>query len=176
LGVNVEEWPLIVRQHSALVWRTAYRLLAHPADTADCFQETFVSAWEIARRQEIKNWGGLLQRLATVRALDQLRRRCREAKHVGGPLNGGETPSAAAGPLAQVQSMELAGQLRRALADLPKRQSQAYCLRHLNGFSYEQIADELQISLAAVGVNLHRASSRLRAALTPIVTDGRDKR
>jgi RNA polymerase sigma-70 factor (ECF subfamily) len=72
--------------------------------------------------------------------------------------------------------MELAGQLRRALADLPKRQSQAYCLRHLNGFSYEQIAEELQISLAAVGVNLHRATGRLRAALTPIVTDERDKR
>jgi len=174
--MNVEEWSLIVRQHSPLVWRTANRLLSHPADTADCYQETFVNAWELARRQPVKNWGGLLQRLATARALDQLRRRRRQAKRVDGSSGVDETPSTATGPLAQAQTAELAEQLRQALADLPKQQSQAYCLRHLNGFSYEQIAEELQISVDAVGVNLHRARERLRAALKPIMANERDQR
>jgi len=32
--------------HGPLVWQTAWRLLGHEADAADCFQETFVSAME----------------------------------------------------------------------------------------------------------------------------------
>jgi RNA polymerase sigma-70 factor (ECF subfamily) len=165
------QWAAIVRQNSPLVWRTVYRLLAHDADAADCFQETFVSAWRFSRRQTVRNWPALLQRLATMRALDHLRRRRRGEKHLSVQSNLNELPAAEIDPPAQVQSAELAEQLRKALADLPAQQSEIYCLRHLNGFSYEQIAEELEINVSAVGVNLHRATEKLRAALTPILSD-----
>ena len=45
------------------------------------------------------------------------------------------------GPLAQCRPRVGRRHLRLALAELPEQQSQAFCLRHLNGFSYEQIAD-----------------------------------
>src|SRR5512140_2939255 len=77
---SVIEWPVIVRQHGPIVWKTAYRLLGQDADAADCFQETFMSAMDYAGRHEVENWPGLLQRLATARALDQLRRRIRASR------------------------------------------------------------------------------------------------
>jgi RNA polymerase sigma-70 factor (ECF subfamily) len=80
------------------------------------------------------------------------------------------------GPLAEVQRDELAVQLREALAELPERQSQVYCLRHLNGLSYEQIAVEMEMTITSVGVTLHRATERLRAVLTPILSEERNRR
>jgi RNA polymerase sigma-70 factor (ECF subfamily) len=165
-----------VREHTALVWRTAYRLLANRDDAADCYQETFVAAWELARRRPVRNWPGLLQRVATTRALDHLRRRRRAGRRRESVPDLAEIRSDRGGPLADAENAELSDCLRRALADLPERQSQAYCLRHLNGFSYEQIADELDMTVSAVGVNLQRAGQRLRAALAPtVLASGRER-
>ena len=159
------DWPEIVRQHAPLVWRTAYRLLAHDADAADCLQETFVSATEVAKRQEVHHWGGLLQRLATVRAMDCLRRRMRERNHAMGRGDFDAVAAAEPGPLSAAQATELSAHLRLALAKLPPQQSEIFCLRQLNGLSYEEIAAELGISADAVGVTLHRARATLRQLL-----------
>ena len=50
------DWPAIVRRHGPTVWRTAYRLLNDHADAADCFQETFLSALEMSRRQKVPSF------------------------------------------------------------------------------------------------------------------------
>ncbi len=173
--MDPNEWQMIVRQHTTLVWQTAYRILGNHADASDCFQETFVQAWESSRRQSIRNWAGFLQRLTTARALDLLRRRRRHVSRHGRSHDPDEIASNDIGPLANLQSTELAEQLRLALAELPEQQSQVYCLRHLNHLSYEQIAEELGLSTSAVGVNLHRASERLRAALTPVLGDAANR-
>jgi RNA polymerase sigma factor (sigma-70 family) len=73
----VQDWQTIVTECGPLVWRTAYRLLGNHADTADCFQETFLAALELSRRQPVRNMSGLLVRLATTRAIDRLRQRVR---------------------------------------------------------------------------------------------------
>jgi len=162
------QWAKIVAQHGPIVWQTALRLLANEPDSADCFQETFLSAMHVAARQPIANWPGLLQRLATTRALDMLRKRIlAQSRHDHVPdftALAGPSPQ----PSDQLQNDELAEHLAKALAHLPAQQAEAYCLRHLNDFSYDQIAEELGISVDNVGVNLHRARSRLRELLHPV--------
>ena len=166
----------LLRQHGGLVWQTVYRLLAHDADAADCFQETFLSAMEVARRQEVRNWPGLLHRLATTRALDCLRRRYREANRRIELTDWDELPASAANPAYQAQASELAEHLRQALGQLPAQQSEVFCLRHLSGLNYEQIASEMDISVDVVGVTLHRARGRLRELLAPGRVDERTQR
>lgn len=68
------DWQIIIKEHGPVVWQTAYRLLGNHADAADCFQETFVSALEFCQHQRVRNFSALLARLATTRAIDQLRR------------------------------------------------------------------------------------------------------
>src|SRR5690348_2888597 len=71
------DWQAILEQEGPVVWRTAYRLLGDPVEAEECFQETFLAALQLARRQPVQSWRALLQRVATTRAVDRLRQRCR---------------------------------------------------------------------------------------------------
>jgi RNA polymerase sigma-70 factor, ECF subfamily len=163
------DWPAIVHEYGPLVWKTAFSLLLNEADVSDCFQETFVSALEFSRRQKVINWPGLLQRIAASRALDQLRRRIREQQRHMVDL-GTAIPSPDAGPVQNAEAAELSDRLRIALTQLPPSQGQAFCLRHLNGLEYEEIADEMKISVDAAGALLHRARTRLGELLLGAAT------
>lgn len=164
------DWNAIVEQHGRLVWRTAYRLVGNHADAGDCFQETFLSALSADRRQRVENWGAFLQRLATARALDRLRRRLRPSGR-GEPLADEATvPCPAPGPPLQAEAQELNEQIRLALADLPPKQAEAFCLHYLEQWSYQEIGRHLGIATNAVGSLLHRARAGLREALRSVAS------
>jgi len=163
--LQTRDWQAVVEGYGPLVWRTAYRLVGNHADAADCFQETFLAALELSRRQRVRNLPGLLIRLATTRAIDRLRQRTRRDRQETG-ASGCERSADGADPLDQVETQDLACRLRAAIGQLPPQEAKVFCLRHLNEMSYRQIARELQIGVSAVGVSLHRAKTRLRELLT----------
>jgi RNA polymerase sigma-70 factor (ECF subfamily) len=158
----VIDWQLIIKEHGSVVWQTAYRLLGNDADAADCFQETFVSALKFCRRKQVRNFQALLTRLATARAIDQLRWRFRRSRSETVPADWTDLQSTNPCPAEQVQYKELADGLRISLSKLPPQEAQAFCLRYLNDMSYRQIANELGIKANAAGVLLHRARAKLR--------------
>src|SRR5256885_15383646 len=73
------DWTVIVHEHGPAVWRTLWRLLGNRADADECFQETFLTALQYSRGQGrgVLSWSGLLQTIATSRAMDRLRQRYR---------------------------------------------------------------------------------------------------
>jgi len=155
------DWQVIVKQHGPIVWQTAYRLLGNHADAADCFQETFVCALEVSRRQQVRNFPALLCRLATARAIDQLRLRARRPHINTEPADLSAVPSSNPDPAQQLQTSELAEKLRRAIAQLPAQHAEVFCLRYLNDMSYRLIAKQLGIKTSTAGVSLHRARAKL---------------
>ena len=158
------DWQEILSRNGPAVWRTAYRLLANRADADECFQEVFVDALELSRRQEIRDWGGLLRRLATVRSIDRLRQRRRSRLRES--VKGRKSLEIHAPPASQaVEDAELSTRLRAALASIPAKQAQIFCLHALEEWSYQEIAVEMGISVSAVGVLLHRARKRLQRQL-----------
>jgi RNA polymerase sigma-70 factor (ECF subfamily) len=76
--------------------------------------------------------------------------------------------SADGNPEAQLLSAEQRTAIQRTLAMLPERQRTILLLRDLQGLSYAEIAGVLEISLAAVKVNLHRARISFRALYTKL--------
>src|SRR5687767_8295772 len=46
---TMADWAAILAEHGPRVWRTAFRVLNHSADAHDCYQETFLAAWQLAR-------------------------------------------------------------------------------------------------------------------------------
>jgi RNA polymerase sigma-70 factor (ECF subfamily) len=160
--LQVIDWQLIIEEHGSVVWQTAYRLLGNDADAADCFQETFVSALQFCRRQQVRNFPALLTRLATARAIDQLRRRFRQSHTEMVPADWTALQSTNPCPAQYVQDKELTDSLRKSLSKLPLQEAQVFCLRYLNDMSYRQIAKELGIKANAAGVLLHRARAKLR--------------
>jgi RNA polymerase sigma-70 factor, ECF subfamily len=159
------DWSQIVREHGPAVWRTAYRLLNHDSDAADCFQRAFVSALAVANKQPIHNWPALLKRLAVARALERLRQRRREANRRETLPEGGGADASAADPVQAAEAGELAEHLTEALAELDARQSEVFCLSCLEGLSYAQIAEQVGVTLNHVGVLLNRARTHLRELL-----------
>ena len=170
-SLQVQDWQIIVNEHGPVVWQTIYRLLGNHADAADCFQETFLAAFELAHRQPVRNFPGLLVRLATTRAIDRLRQRGRQRQHSADGGTCAQTGRGEPDPLGQVQAQELVGQLREAMGRLPPQEANVFCLRYLNDMSYRQIAREMKIGINAVGVALYRARARLREILAATQTD-----
>lgn len=167
------DWREIVEQHGQAVWQTAFRLLGNHADAADCFQKVFLDALQVSRREAVHHWAALLRRMATARALDLLRDRYRRQSHIEPLAAGTKTPEEAPLPEQLAEAAELSDQLRLALSQLPKRQAEAFCLRSLEGLSYEDISERLAVDVNHVGVLLNRARKRLRQLLDRFVSPGK---
>ena len=160
--MQVIDWHKIIKKHGPSVWKTTYRLLGDYTDAADCFQETFICALEVSRRQHVRNFSALLVRLATLRAIDRLRRRFSSQQVRIDAADLAAVSNKNPGPAQEAQNQELAERLRKSLSELPEQQAQAFCLRYLNDMSYRQIDKELGIKKSATGVLLHRARRKLR--------------
>jgi len=158
------DWRAIMARDGPAVWRTAYRILGHRADADDCFQEAFLDALAVSRREPVRDWQALLKRLAAARAIDRLRqRKRRDARREVADCDelGGDDES----PSRRAEDAEILARLRSALATIPPKQAEAFCLHYLEGWSYREIASHLAASVDAVGVLLHRARKLLRERL-----------
>jgi RNA polymerase sigma-70 factor, ECF subfamily len=159
------DWSQILETHGRIVWKTVNRFIDDDADAADCFQETFLAALEFSLKNPIRNWPGLLKRLATANALGRLRKRMRKSIPSEVPGDPAEVADSARHPPAVAEGHELFARLREGLAALPPEQAEACCLRFLEGLSYAEIAEELNVTVNHVGVLLHRAKAALRQSL-----------
>jgi RNA polymerase sigma-70 factor (ECF subfamily) len=157
------DWDGIIDREGPAVWRTVCRLLANRADAEECFQETFLAALELWKRERVRDEHAALRRLATARAIDRLRQRYREASRTS-PA-GAPPADPAPAPPDRAAADELAEHLRAALAELPDQQADVFCLHCLDGLSYREVADATGVSVDHVGVLLHRARAKLRVAL-----------
>ena len=162
------DWEAVVSQHAAVVQRTVYRLVGNTADARDCIQETFLDAVKIERAEGVRNWTALLRRLATARALDLLRMRCRQRNRCSPEADLSQATSREPGPSRHAEASELADRLRAAVGQLPRRQAQVFCLSCFEQMSGEEVAEQLGISPTAARMLLSRARRRLRRVLEPL--------
>jgi RNA polymerase sigma-70 factor (ECF subfamily) len=85
------------------------------------------------------------------------------------PLDGLCLADGAAGPEASLLHRELFERFRQALAQLPGREAEVFCLRYFDDLSYQQIADALSLRVGAVAAALHKARVRLESLLMEAV-------
>jgi RNA polymerase sigma-70 factor, ECF subfamily len=119
-----------------------------------------------SRREEVRDWSALLRHLATVRAIDLLRARCRHRSRTDG-RSSAEVVSREASPVQDAEASELVERLRAALPNLSQDQAAVFCLSCLENLSYREIGERLGVTTNAVGVLLHRARQRLKELLAP---------
>jgi RNA polymerase sigma-70 factor, ECF subfamily len=155
------DWNVLVREHGAAIFGIAWRILGHAQDAEDVVQEVFAQASRHPRGKQVVCWPALLRRMATCRAVDALRRR-----RVTIPLEQAELASAHDDPHAIATGHELEARLRAALADLPPREAEVFCLRYFEDLSYREIAESLAVSPTAASTALCQARSRLERLLT----------
>jgi RNA polymerase sigma-70 factor (ECF subfamily) len=162
------DWEAVVSQHVGIVQRTVYRLVGNHADVWDCIQETFLEAVKIDRREPVRNWPALLRHLATARALDLLRIRWRQRKRGDPEADPAQAISREPNPSGQAEANELACRLRAAVAQLPRRQAEVFCLICFEQMTSAEVAERWGIRATAARMLLSRARRRLRGLLEPL--------
>jgi len=165
----------LIEKHQALVAGTVARMLGSNSEVEDIAQQVFIRVWKSARRYvpraKFTTW---LLKITRNLVFNELRRTKRHA-HV--PLQserGAEDPPLKddlnLAPDASLLEAELQRTIEQAIFDLPEAQRMALVLRRYEQFSYEQIADVLDLSVPAVKSVLFRARSELRSRLSKYLT------
>jgi len=158
-------WEEVVRDHSARVYRLAYRLTGNSHDAEDLTQEVFVRVFRSLPSYTPGTFEGWLHRITTNLFLDITRRRQRIrfeglGEETAARLSGVEpTPSQA------FDDRHFDYDVAAALADLPPEYRAAVVLCDIEGLTYEEIADALGVKLGTVRSRIHRGRAQLRMAL-----------
>ncbi|OKY27573.1 RNA polymerase subunit sigma [Thalassotalea sp. PP2-459] len=155
-------------EHGRLVFHTAYRLLGNSHSAEDVTQEVFIKLFKKPTNafDSIKNWPAYLRTMASSAAIDQLRRRQRLAEESMDYSTNDEVPlldktQHNADPYREIALSRDIEHFSSALAELTAQDAHVFCLRHIEEFSYQEIAEQLGISNSLVGVTLHRAQQKL---------------
>jgi RNA polymerase sigma-70 factor (ECF subfamily) len=158
-------WEEVVREHSARVYRLAYRLTGNSHDAEDLTQEVFVRVFRSLPGYTPGTFEGWLHRITTNLFLDMARRRQRIrfeglGEETEARLDGGEPTPAQA-----FEDRHLDDDIQAALKALAPEYRAAVILCDIEGLSYEEIAATLDIKLGTVRSRIHRGRAQLRAAL-----------
>ena len=158
-------WETVVRDHSARVYRLAYRLTGNSHDAEDLTQEVFVRVFRSLDSYIPGTFEGWLHRITTNLFLDMARRKQRIrfeglADETEARLGGSEPTPAQA-----FDDRHLDGDIHAALMALAPEYRAAVILCDIEGLSYEEIADTLDVKLGTVRSRIHRGRAQLRQAL-----------
>jgi RNA polymerase sigma-70 factor (ECF subfamily) len=144
------------------LFRFAFRLLQNVQEAEDVIQDVMVGVW--VRREEWGQWKSLeAYCMAATRnqCIDRIRKqRYRQEKEKAIPAAGGVQD-----PLEKMMSKETTGRIRLIMAALPENQQLVMHLREVEGFSYNEIAEVLNISLDQVKVNLFRGRHTIKKTI-----------
>jgi len=158
-------WEEVVTNHSAKVYRLAYRLTGNRHDAEDLTQEVFVRAFKSLDKFKPGTLDGWLHRITTNLFLDQVRRKAR-IRFDGLPEDADQRiPGNETSPERSFEFNNLDSDIQAALDKLPIEFRTAVILCDIEGFSYDEVATALGIKLGTVRSRIHRGRALLRAAL-----------
>jgi RNA polymerase sigma-70 factor (ECF subfamily) len=158
-------WDAIVTDHSARVYRLAYRLTGNRHDAEDLTQEVFVRVFRSLHTYTPGTMEGWLHRITTNLFLDQARRKQRIRFDALTDDAAGRLPSALPSPDSAQLDQMFDADVEAALASLAPDFRAAVVLCDVEGLTYEEIADVLGLKLGTVRSRIHRGRTQLRAAL-----------
>ncbi len=165
VGWTPPTWEEVVEQHSARVYRLAYRLTGNVHDAEDLTQDVFVRVFRSLHTYRPGTFEGWLHRITTNVFLDRMRRKQRIRMDALSEESAARLPSRGAGPEQAYDDTHLDDDVQRALDALSPDFRAAVVLCDIEGLSYEEVAATLGIKLGTVRSRIHRGRAQLREAL-----------
>jgi len=155
---DIRSFEVLVRRYGPLMRAYATRVLGSTDETDDVVQEAFITAWqrldELQDASVVKSW---LMRIVSHKGIDRVR-----ARREHGDLDTIDLPvpdHATPPRIAEAHSQQEA--LSQALSGLPEQQRQCWVLKEVAGYSYDEIAEQLQLPASTVRGLLSRARKNL---------------
>jgi RNA polymerase sigma-70 factor (ECF subfamily) len=167
----------LVEKYRQRVWRLAYNVLRDREEAWDVAQEAFVRAWQalpsFRGQSAFYTW---LFRIVMNVASDRARSRAARGRAFGTERVPEEEldrvlvdQPAHTSPDAVAAGAERREKIERALAALSDDHRRIVVLSDIEGLSYKEIADVLEIPMGTVMSRLHNARKRLKTVLGPLL-------
>lgn len=145
------------------LYRLAFRLLQNVQEAEDVVQEAMIRIW--TKREEWGRWQSLeAYCMISVRnsCLDRLRKQKLRPVQESNAWNVSSTDK---DPHEKIMAKEAMIQIRKCMDELPQHQQLVIHLREIEGFTYNEIAEVLEMSLDQVKINLFRARNAIRKSI-----------
>ena len=161
----------LVEAHQGKVYSLSYRMTGNPDDAADLTQEAFLNAWRgLASFHGQSSFSTWLHRLTSNVCIDFLRREKRRtalSMTVEEDEEGrqAEVPDHRFSPEQELERRELRRTVQQGLAALSPEHRRVLVLRELEGLSYQEIAQCLELEEGTVKSRIARARIALKEYL-----------
>ena len=161
------------------MYAAAYRLTRNAADAEDLIQETFLRAYRgFHQFEEGTNLKAWLYRIMMNTFINSYRKRQREPQTISEDevedwylyskmVDGGAEPSAETAVIDALPDEDV----QAALMDLPEQFRTAVLLADVDGFSYKEIAEIMDVPIGTVMSRLHRGRKALEKRLWDVVRE-----
>ena len=174
---EVTAFNTLVVAYQRQLYNVCFRTLGNADDAADATQDAFISAFRSVKTFQgppsgLRAW---LLRIAVNACYDQLRRRQRRPTdsldHLATPDSEGDLNPAdrladpAPGPELRSLTTETARTIQAAIDRLSPDQRMTVILCDVQGFSYDEVAQAMEVELGTVKSRLSRARAQLRDLL-----------
>jgi RNA polymerase sigma-70 factor, ECF subfamily len=172
---DTESFRALVVRHQRKVYAVALGILKDPDLAWDVAQEAFVRVHQhLGEFKGDSSFSTWVLRIGSHLAIDSLRKERTASKQDIDDVNeadlqgGGEgilATSLGTDPQQNALRRELAGKMTQALAQLPEKHRTILVLREVEGLSYEELAERLEIHKGTVMSRLFHARKKMQALL-----------
>ena len=163
-------------QYAPQLYSAALRMTRNAADAEDVVQETFLKAYRAYHTfQEGTNLKAWLYRILTNTYINRYRKKVRRPTEVDfgevedlylyKRLGSGEAGSASRSAEEEVLESFVEADVKAAVEDLPEHFRLPVLLADVEGFSYKEIAEIMDVPIGTVMSRLHRGRKALEKAL-----------
>jgi RNA polymerase sigma-70 factor (ECF subfamily) len=168
---NLDAFNELVLIYQDRVYNLAYRMMGDPASASDAAQEAFIKAYRHIRSFRGGSFRSWLLRIVSNTCYDEFRRRKRQpitSWEDFGEVDEEANPALiddAESPEASVQRWELTQVIQEAISALSSDHRIVLLLSDVEGLSYAEIAETLDIPVGTVKSRLSRARASVRDLL-----------
>lgn len=169
----------LLARYERPVFSLVYRMVRDRALAEDLAQEAFIRAFNAIGtykpRYKFSSW---IFKIANNHTIDYLRKRKLDTVSIDGSPHARTSDEEAQtrlvvesqeeAPDRYVEARELGTQIEEAIGRLRPEYRSAVLLRHVEGYTYEEIADIMDLPLGTVKTYLHRARAELKTLLTHV--------
>lgn len=160
LAGHREDFSLLIARYSDALYRHALGMTGSPDVAEDILQMSFIKAYQ--HLAEVRGrFDAWVFRIVANGCKDWLKNIRRT--HLS--YDEDDQPSGYATPEEDLDRTELRGDLDRALAALAPSLREAFVMKHVEGRSYEEMADLLGTTVGALKMRVHRAREALQVLL-----------
>ncbi len=160
---------LLIGRNERWLRGVVYAVLTDADLLDDVMQQVWLRVWQRAVEvEDVRRWRHWLYRMARNAAIDAGRKKTRRRKlwqRLGEEMLGRRDQDRTPGPLRMAAVAEDHGRLLGVVDAMPEIYREPFVLRHLEGMTYKQIAEALDLPMDTVGTRLVRARRLLQQSL-----------